>query len=327
MAKEQVSFEEIEQFLGGRDLQKYIVAIEATYYRNEVHLIINDPEKGKYIETHTYKPFLWIMDGVADYMYGGSRTEFKKGMTKFGVKFKTLRLADGDGIIPKRMEDGFKYMAECSGSYSDMLNFFKEGGLDVFSKTCIQDTEIEQRSLFVTFPPAEQFLISTGKRLFKGMDDYNDVHRMQFDLETMGLTASTDPIFQIGIRDNRGYEKILEVKGDTPQELRDSERIQIAEFFNVIFEIKPDIITAYNSEFFDWPYLERRCERLSIDITEIARTLNPDSKFRRKPSKLKVGSETLDYDQTMMWGINIIDISENVIPAGIIAGFIRRITK
>ena len=312
MAKEKVSFEEIEQFLEGRDPQKYIVAIEAAYHKNEVYLVINDPETGKRIETHAYKPFLWVAGGVADYMYGGSRNALKKNMKKFGVKFKALTISDGDGFIPKRMDDGFKYMAECSGSYSDMLNFFKDGGIDVFSQTLIDGTEIEQRSLFVTLTPVEQFLISTGKRLFKGMDDYNDVHRMQFDLETMGLTAATDPIFQIGIRDNRGFERILEVKGDTPQELRDSERLQIVEMFNIIYEIKPDIITAYNSEFFDWPYIERRCERLGIDITEIARTLNPSVKFRRKPSRLKVGSETLDYDQTLMWGFNILDISHTV---------------
>jgi hypothetical protein len=38
------------------------------------------------------------------------------------------------------------------------------------------------------FNPVE-FLIQSGKRLFKGMDDYNDVHRFQFDLETTGLFA------------------------------------------------------------------------------------------------------------------------------------------
>lgn len=312
MAKEHVGFEEIEKFLEGRDPQKYIVAIEAAYHKNEVYLVINDPDTGKRIETHTYKPFLWVKDGIADYMYGGSRNALKKSMSKYGITFKALRIADGNGIVPQRMEDGFKYMATCKGSYSDLINFFKDGGLDIFSQEKINGTEIEQRALFFSFTPTEQFLIATGKRLFKGMDDYNDVHRMQFDLETEGLTASTDPIFQIGIRDNRGFERVLEVKGNTPQEKRDSERIQIAELFNIIYEMKPDIITAYNSEFFDWPYLERRCERLGIDITEIARTLNDEVKFRRKPARLKIGSETLDYDQTLMWGINIIDISHTV---------------
>ena len=42
----------IEQFLEGRDPQKYIVAIEAPYDDNRVSLIINDPEQGKYIEQH-----------------------------------------------------------------------------------------------------------------------------------------------------------------------------------------------------------------------------------------------------------------------------------
>lgn len=312
MAKEKINFEEIEQFLEGRDPQKYIVAIEAEYYKNDVQLIINDPVKGKRIETHTYKPFLWVKGDIADYMYGGSRSELKKAMAKHGVSFKSLRVADGNGVVPSRMADGFKFMATCSKSYSEMLNFFKYGGLDVYSQQHISGTDIEQRSLFVSFPPMEQFLISSGKRLFKGMDDYDDVYRMQFDLETMGLTASTDPIFQIGIRDNRGYEEILEIKGDSPQELRDSERIQIARFFEIIYEKKPDIITAYNSEFFDWPYLERRCERLGIDIAEIAKTLNPSVKFKRKPSRLKVGSETIDFDQTLIWGINILDISHTV---------------
>lgn len=331
MTSEKVSFEEIEQFLEGRDPQKYIVAIEAAYHKNEVYLVINDPVRGKRIETHTYKPFMWVKDGLADYMYGGSRNEFKKAMRKYGVKFKTLRIADENGVVPKRMDDGFKYMVECNGSYQDMINFFKDGGIDIFSQTHIEGTDIEQRSFFVRFSPAEQFLISSGKRLFKGMDDYNDVHRMQFDLETEGLDPSVDAIFQIGIRDNKGLEKIIEVKSHTEvncikegreptetelraisQEKRDSERLAIAEFFHIIYDIKPDIITAYNSEFFDWPFLERRCERLGINIEEVAQTLNVKSRFRRKSSRLKIGSETLDYDQTLMWGFNILDISHTV---------------
>ena len=312
MAKETVNFEEISEFLEGRDPQKYIVSIEPSYHKNEVYLVINDPIKGKRIETHTYKPFLWVKDGVADYLFGGSRAELKKSMKKYGVKFKALRVADSDGNVPDRMIDGFKYLATTSGSYSDLLNCFKDGGLEVYSNKKIGGTDMEQRSFFVIFSPAEQFLISTGKRLFKGMDDYNDVHKMQFDLETEGLDASVDAIFQIGIRDNRGYERVLEVRGSTGQERRESEREQIIKFFNIIDEIRPDVITAYNSEFFDWPYLERRCERLGVEIGTIAKTLSKTSKFRRRPSKLKVGAETLDYDQTLMWGYNILDISHSV---------------
>ena len=346
MANEEVSFEVIGEFLEGRDPQQYIVGIESAYHVNEVYLIVNDPDTGKRIETHTYKPFIWLKHDASSYMFQGNRSSIRNGLKKHNLKIKALKVDDADGNIPKRMDEGFKYMITSNGSYTDIINFTSEAfaymksdskdKVDLYSQKVIPETrdtdkEVEIRSLFVALAPQEQFLVQTGKRLFKGMDDYNDVHRLQFDLETHGLTASTDPIFQIGIRDNRGFEEIIEIKSVIEEEInklgrkpsedeknamdrekRDSERIAISRFFDVIDEIKPDIITAFNSEFFDWPYLERRCERLSIDIKDIAKTLNPKAKFRRKPSRLKVGSETLEYDQTIMWGYNIIDISHTV---------------
>ena len=80
MSESKVSFEEIESFLVGRDPQKYIVGIEATYYENFVSLIINDPEKGKYIEKHTLTSFLWMKHEVVDLIYNGDRSLIKKAM-------------------------------------------------------------------------------------------------------------------------------------------------------------------------------------------------------------------------------------------------------
>ena len=51
------SVEEIEEYLGGYDEQKYIVGVESSYYDNKVHLIIHDPEKGKRIEKHKLRTF------------------------------------------------------------------------------------------------------------------------------------------------------------------------------------------------------------------------------------------------------------------------------
>jgi hypothetical protein len=57
--KEKISQEEIKTFLEGKDEQKYIVAIEHNFDEKCVSLVINDPEKGKYIEKHKFKPFAW----------------------------------------------------------------------------------------------------------------------------------------------------------------------------------------------------------------------------------------------------------------------------
>lgn len=294
----------IESFLQGSDPQQYIVAVEAGYNEPKVTLIINDPDTGKRVEEHKYKPFLWFKEEVTTRLYGGQRMKMIEAGTRFGVKITRLRVSDDNGHTPDRLARGFRFMATCSKSYNDLINYFKQGGLDVFN----EDT----RSLFVMFSPTEQFLIQTGKRLFKGMEDYNDIHRLQFDLETEGLYSSSHAIFQIGVRDNRGRETVLETRGNTYQERRDSERLNIAKFFKIIDHVKPDFITGYNSEGFDWPFLFDRAERLSIPITDLAISLNQISKIRRKASTVKLGGETEPYLQTNLWGYNIIDISHAV---------------
>ncbi len=47
-------------------------------------------------------------------------------------------------------------------------------------------------------PPVEQYLISKEKRLFKGFEDYNQVTRLVFDLETTSLEPKDGRIFMIG---------------------------------------------------------------------------------------------------------------------------------
>jgi DNA polymerase elongation subunit (family B) len=302
--KTKISEQEIENFLLGSDPQEYIVAVEAGYTEPSVQLVVNDPVSGKRIETHKYKPFLWFKEEVTHILYEGKRMKIQEAATEAGIKITRLKISDDKGNTPTRMENGYKFMATCTQSYNKLVYFFKNGGIDVFSK--------EYRELFVMFSPTEQFLIQSGKRLFKGMDDYNDVHRLQFDLETEGLFSSKHAIFQIGVRDNRGMEYVLETIGDDGVTRRDEERANIAKFFQIIDIVKPDFITGYNSEDFDWPFIFDRAERLGMDVTDFAITLNRISKIKRKPSTVKLGGETQVYNQTNMWGYNIIDISHAV---------------
>lgn len=299
-----ISNEVIENFLQGSDPQKYIVAIEAGYSEPTVTLVINDPVTGKRLEPHPFKPFLWFKHDITSILYGGSKVKRIEAGRIYGVKLSQLKTNNSEGYSPERLENGYKYMATCNKSYNDLINFFKAGGVDVFNKDFSKN--------FVMFRPDEQFLIQSGKRLFKGMDDYDDVHRFQFDLETTGLFAAKDSIFQIGVRDNRKMEHVLEVKGESLQEKRNEEREMITKFFKIIDFIQPDIITGYNSENFDWPFLFERAERLSIPITDLAITLNRISKIKRKPATVKFGGETEHYLQTNMYGYNIMDISHAV---------------
>jgi len=303
--EQKVSNERIESFLQGSDPQKYIVAVESYYDKPQVSLIINDVENGgKRIEEHKYQPFLWFKQDITEFLYQGKRMKTIEAGKRFGVKITKLRTWADDGFIPDRMENGYIYMAKCKGSSNDLINFFKNGGVDIFSK--------EHQKSFIMFSPTEQFLIQSGKRLFRGFEDYDDLHRLQFDLETEGLFATRDAIFQIGVKDNKGIEKVIETLGDTPKDRRESERQNLIKFFKIIEFLKPDIIAGYNSENFDWPFIFERAERLGLPVTEVAITLSRASKIKRKPATLKLGGETEAYNQTHMFGYNILDISHAV---------------
>jgi DNA polymerase I len=63
--------------------------------------------------------------------------------------------------------------------------------------------------------PVEQYLMSTGRVYFRGMT-YHDLHRLQFDLETTSLDPARGRIFLVAVRDNQGFEQVLEAS--TPQE-------------------------------------------------------------------------------------------------------------
>ena len=293
------SVDDIKEYLEGYDEQKYIVGVESSYYENKVYLIIHDPETGKRIEKHKFTPFLWMKSLDLTKLYGGDRKEIKTKIREYKIKFIPLSIEDESGETVSRLENGYKFLVRSKGSYGDLLNFFKKGKLDVYAE--------ENRDNFLTVSPTEQFLIQTGKRLFKGMDEYNDVHRLSFDLETTGLDPKHSRIFQIGVKDNREFQHVLSIDGDDEETLLRREAEAITTFFKIIHYLKPAIIAGYNSENFDWYFITERCKILGLDISKIAKTLG-NVPFYRKTQTLKMGPEMENYEQTHMWGYNIMDV-------------------
>ena len=61
----------------------------------------------------------------------------------------------------------------------------------------------------------------------------------------------------IGMKTNKGFLKVIECKDE------DEERRGLVEFFNTIDELKPSIISGYNSANFDWFWIFERCKALN----------------------------------------------------------------
>jgi len=288
-----VTTEQIEAFLVGSDEEKYIVALEYDYRTDKVYKVIQDPEKGKQIKSDTFTPFAWVGDLRGKNFYGGSKAQQKDAMTHNGIMIETLNTM-GD----PRMESGLKYIVKSTKSYSSLVNFFRKGGLDPWSR--------DNSDCITILPPVEMYLVQKEKRLFKGFEEYDELHRFVFDIETTGLSPETSKIFLIGMKDNKGYERSLSAENE------EEEAQIIIDFFEEIHKIKPTLIGGYNSAFFDFPFILRRAEILGLDIKKIAKTLHPEKPLRQKDSMLKLANEMEDFTQTMMWGYNIIDIAHAV---------------
>ena len=288
-----ISTEEIESFLHGNDPEEFIVAIEFDYASNSIYKIKEIPGKGKEIRKDTFIPFAWVGDLRNLNFYGNSKEAQKAAMTKYGIMIEKLETREND-----RLEKGLTFMVKSLKGYRELIQFFRDGNLDPWGE--------KGKDKIMILPPVEQYLISKEKRLFKGFENYNEVTRLVFDLETTSLEPKDGRIFMIGIKTNKGYHRVIECIDE------DQEKGAIIEFFNVINELKPSIIGGYNSANFDWHWIFERCRLLGIDPKKICKSLHPQHSFTRKDGMLKLANEVETYVQTSIWGYNVIDIIHSV---------------
>ena len=290
--KEVISQEIIESFLNGTDPEEFIVGVEYDYPSNKIYKIIQDPEQGKIIKSDSLTPFMWVGDLSGLNFYGNSKSLQKKKMGEHGIIIEKLETHGNE-----RLENGMKYLVKSIKSYTDLISFFRMGGLNPWDE--------KVRQYFTVLSPVEQYLIQTKKRLFKGIDEYSGVHRFVFDIETTGLDPETSNIILIGIKDNRGLNETIPAFGE------DGEKKCIEKFFKHIKDLKPTIIGGYNSAFFDWPFILKRAKILDVDVNGLTQIFTSQG-MKEKEGMLKLANEVEPYTQHIIWGFNIIDIAHSV---------------
>lgn len=134
-------------------------------------------------------------------------------------------------------------------------------------------------------PLEEQYLVATGCTYFRGLA-FDDLHRLQFDLETTGLDAAIDRMFLVSVRDNRGLECILDV-GERGLDGPAAEADLIRRLCALIRRVDPDVIENHNLHGFDLPFLARRATVLGVPLT-LSRSGAPG--IRQRPASRGYGA-------------------------------------
>ena len=300
--------EKVRKFLEGHNPMERVVCIECGYDDDKASIIYNREDGEKRVWKVDFYPFVWAKESICVQMFGGDRKELLKKMQEFGITVKKLECNTETKKIDERLENGYKFMfyARKRMSWSRFQTFFNLAKTPIYPR---KNSKTNNQKDFLAVSPVEQFMISSGIRLFKGYNGYDETKRMLFDIETTGLNPEKDSIDQIGIRTNKGYEKILEISGDTEEEKKCSEHAAIEEFVKIFAEEKPDVVAGHNSENFDWNFFIVKWNQFGKESFEdmSKKYLYNGIYKKKKDSVLKLGGEVEYFKPTMIWGTTVVD--------------------
>lgn len=158
-------------------------------------------------------------------------------------------------------------------------------------------------SIFLYSDPVTQYLMQTGRTLFKGML-FQDIHRMQLDIETYtggphrfsNANRPADRIILIALSDNSGWHHLIGEK-------KLDEREMLDELVRIIQERDPDVIEGHNIYNFDLPYIIKRCELHKVPF-KISRDGSLPRSFDTRAS---YADRSYEYTATEIAGRHIID--------------------
>lgn len=108
----------------------------------------------------------------------------------------------------------------------------------------------------LVLPPEEQYLVASGRTYFRDLA-FDDLRRVQIDLETTGLDPQRDRIFMIALRGPDGHVEILDDA---------DEAALIRALVAKIQALDPDIIENHNLHGFDLPFLDRRAKQCGVPL-------------------------------------------------------------
>ena len=151
--------------------------------------------------------------------------------------------------------------------------------------------------------PVHQFLLLTGKTLFKGLG-FKGLHRLALDIETAcapGFEFSNpereeDRILSIALMENQGHSEVIFGKNM-------GERAMLLALNEAIGRLDPDVIEGHNLFNFDLEYLRARAGRHGVPLAWGRDGSTP----RVRRSRFTVAERIIDFTRMDIFGRHVVD--------------------
>jgi DNA polymerase I len=234
-----------DEWLWGWDPTPGIVSVWAEDGRATVWRRV--PETGVLVrEEERYRPWM-LLDRLDDLEHLGAELG-RDGDPAARVTYRQLQ---GDGAL--------RYLV--SAERAPLLtNAVLTGARRRLGRAVRHIRDMDQDGVLM-LQPEEQYLVATGRAYFRDLS-FDQLHRLQFDLETTGLDPSHDRIFMVSVREPSGASEVLEAHGTDDAAEADLIRRLVA----TIRAADPDVIENHNLHGFDLLFLDRRARRLRVPL-------------------------------------------------------------
>ncbi len=193
-----------------------------------------------------FRPWL-LLDSLQDLQHLGAQLG-PEDDTSAPVRYREL---DGPGALRFRVS---------ADSWSALSSAILRGASKRLGHRVSHLRELDGTTIH-TLPPDEQYLVATGRTYFRDLT-FDDLHRLQFDLETTGLDPEHDAIFMVSVREPSGALDVLEVSGEGDS----AEAELIGRLAAKIRACDPDVIENHNLHGFDLPFLDARARRHGVPL-------------------------------------------------------------
>jgi DNA polymerase I len=195
-------------------------------------------------EETRFRPWL-VLDRLDDLQHLGGRLGHE-GCEGIPITFREL---DGPGSL--------RYLVSAEDGRA-LISAVLEGATRRLGRRVRHLRELGKETV-LALAPEEQYLVATGRTYFRDLA-FDDLHRMQFDLETTGLNPERDQIFMMAVRYPSGVTDTLEA----PSDGNAGEAALIRELMARVIAMDPDVIENHNLHGFDLPFLARRAQILGV---------------------------------------------------------------
>ena len=206
------------------------------------------PHSGALVrEEERFRPWL-LLDRLDDLHHLGSDLA-PEGATRALVRYREL---DGPGQLR------YLVSADDGKTLSSAVLFGAERRL---GQRFAHLRELGDASVLL-LSPEEQYLTATGRTYFRDLT-FDQLRRLQFDLETTGLDPMYNRIFMIAVRYPSGDTEVLEARGEGDAAEADLIRRLVA----TVATADPDVIENHNRHGFDLPFLDHRARLLGVPLS------------------------------------------------------------